>query len=184
MIFFVSIALHFPKENINFIPQVRQEYFNCLLNFSLKLAQRVFTEQQIIDKKLSGNEAMLLMEKKMIRFEQNEKLFIIFSTESLKYGESPIPSPFFIDYRIVPKYIQQFHQISSTSAMNDLESDRSTPTSKYIEERFRSLFKKELPTSDYVLTLDNVYKMSLILFRIKAGESVILMGETGCGKKF
>lgn len=35
----------------------------------------------------------------------------------------------------------------------------NSPNSKYIEEKFRSLFKYECPNEDYVLTLDNAYKM-------------------------
>lgn len=37
--------------------------------------------------------------------------------------------------------------------------------------------------NNYIITNDNFKKMILIIYRIKANIPVILMGETGCGKK-
>ena len=48
-------------------------------------------------------------------------------------------------------------------------------TSKSVKEMKESI-------GSYTFTADNFFKMILILLRIKSGISVILMGETGCGK--
>jgi len=36
----------------------------------------------------------------------------------------------------------------------------------------------------FVLTIDNVFKMLAVYFRLQAGMPVVIMGETGCGKTF
>lgn len=36
----------------------------------------------------------------------------------------------------------------------------------------------------FVLTIDNVFKMLAVYFRLDAGMPVVIMGETGCGKTF
>ena len=38
--------------------------------------------------------------------------------------------------------------------------------------------------SSFVLTIDNILKMVAVYFRVSAGISVVIMGETGCGKTF
>jgi midasin (ATPase involved in ribosome maturation) len=41
---------------------------------------------------------------------------------------------------------------------------------------------KILPDPNYSLTLDNFYKMCLIVLRMRANIPIIVMGETGVGK--
>ena len=42
----------------------------------------------------------------------------------------------------------------------------------------------ETKFSSFVLTIDNILKMVAVYFRAEAGISVVIMGETGCGKTF
>jgi hypothetical protein len=53
---------------------------------------------------------------------------------------------------------------------------------QYVDILRKILCLGALEVNDYVLTMDNFYKIVLIYLRVRANIPVILMGETGCGK--
>eukprot|EP01091_Cochliopodium_minus_P008744 TRINITY_DN2031_c0_g1_i6.p1 TRINITY_DN2031_c0_g1~~TRINITY_DN2031_c0_g1_i6.p1 ORF type:complete len:3279 (+),score=1032.07 TRINITY_DN2031_c0_g1_i6:1369-11205(+) len=161
----------------NVVQQVRTAYFNSLYTFALRTSQRVITEDQFIHKNqnVNVNEMMIEMGDKMIKFDDNQ--VIIF------FNKSNPPPPFFGKWSSVPNEIKVYLETQGSYNSN-LQNDNNTPTPQYVRERLRSLFFKDFPNDNYVITLDNAYKMALILFKIRACKPVILLGETGCGKTF
>ena len=92
---------------------------------------------------------------------------------------------------------KKLHLIDFNSAKNDDfnnfpekidEEDLKIPNFKflYVIKKYlctsKSLKEMKESIGSYTFTADNFFKMILILLRIKSGISVILMGETGCGK--
>ena len=94
------------------------------------------------------------------------------------------------------EHFEKLHLIDFTSDENEdsnfdeeiKEEEKSIPNFKFLR-----VIKKYLDLNDdlyemrdkigsYTFTADNFFKMILILLRIKSKISVILMGETGCGK--
>lgn len=91
---------------------------------------------------------------------------------------------------------ERLHLIDLNSEKNDFfyfsneikEEEKEIPNCKYLVLLKRYLcinktiteMRKEI--GSYTFTKDNFFKMILILLRIKSGISIILMGETGCGK--
>ena len=92
---------------------------------------------------------------------------------------------------------EKLHLIDFNSSKNDdtfnFPEEIEEEDKKILNFKFLYVIKKYLCTSksikemkesigSYTFTSDNFFKMILILLRIKSGISVILMGETGCGK--
>ena len=92
---------------------------------------------------------------------------------------------------------KRLHLIDFNSSKNDdtfnfpekiEEEDKNIPNFKflYVIKKYlctsKSLKEMKESIGSYTFTADNFFKMILILLRIKSGISVILMGETGCGK--
>ena len=92
---------------------------------------------------------------------------------------------------------EKLHLIDFQSGKNDdnfnfpeeiKEEDRKIPNFKflYVIKKYlcssKSINDMKESIGSYTFTGDNFFKMILILLRLKSGISVILMGETGCGK--
>jgi len=71
--------------------------------------------------------------------------------------------------------------------LNQIKDALNLPNEVEKEKEIKGIKYKSLLSivedNNYVITNDNFKKMILIIYRIKANIPVILMGETGCGKK-
>ena len=76
---------------------------------------------------------------------------------------------------------------NSKDYLKQIKEALNLPNEVEKEEEINGIKYKSLLSivedNNYVITNDNFKKMILIIYRIKANIPVILMGETGCGKK-
>lgn len=88
-------------------------------------------------------------------------------------------------------FYKRFINIGYTNPINELVDYKNLNQEQYLDE-LRKIFNilptysneviKEEVLKSYIFTYDNLFKLVLILLRIRANVPVILMGETGCGK--
>ena len=128
--------------------------------FSKFLLNKEYLEKDKLNKELNDNE---IFNEKLFFFTSSEFELLDISTEALK----------------IRKEIDQLYFLDRLKRILDIKNPLKYDNNEKSLISLSDIFEKD----NYIITIDNFRKMVLILYYIKANIPVILMGETGCGKR-
>lgn len=169
------------KSKIRFIANDRDMTYEVIENF--KKCTEYF---------IQGSFTNLLMDPNLINDKYKEKIIKIFSNDlKNEHFECPL---IFINvipqgkaynyiYLFISKDYIGFHTFNKKNPENSDDFLNILKSQLNLETPVKKL-KEIIDKDEYIITNDNFRKMVLIIYRIEAKLSVILMGETGCSKIF
>ena len=119
--------------------------------------------------------------KKKIQWEDNNHLFVLF------HGwNAQAMTAVYRNVNLVPSNVEKLLKSQLVGENKEIE-DFNNFTQEQLHEKLKKIVgikknDRKRPSSQYVLTPDNILKMILIILRVRVNIPVIIMGETGCGK--